>query len=325
MRRRNFIVLLGGAAAAWPLAARAQQPYKNLRLGSTLINPRNAPFWMAFDQRLRDLGYIEGQNLSLEFIETAGQPDRIVEAMRELVRRRVDILVAGGPEVVLRAAVAATKTLPIVMIAVDYDPIALGYADSLARPKANVTGVYFQQIELAVKRMELTKQAFPNAERGTAFWDQLSFDQWQAMERSQDKFGLRLTGVELGQQPYDYELALQQSPPESRDVLIVMASPIFYRDRDRLATFAIRHRLPTIFPFREWVEAGGLLSYGPSLSGLYSRAAEYVDRLARGATPSELPIEQPTKFDLVLNLKTARAIGANVSTSMLVRADEVIE
>ena len=216
MRRREFITLLGGGIT-WPLAARAQQPRNNLRLGGTLINPRNAPFWIAFDQRLRDLGYIEGQNLKSEFIETAGQPDRIVEAMKELVRRRVDILVAGGPEVVLRSAMAATKTLPIVMIAIDYDPIALGYVDNLARPKANVTGIHFQQIELAVKRMELIKQALPNAARATVFWDRLSLDQWRAVERSEDRFGLHLTGVELREQPYDYESALGQSPPESRD------------------------------------------------------------------------------------------------------------
>jgi putative ABC transport system substrate-binding protein len=323
MTRREFIAGLSGAAT-WPLAAGAQTAVRTVRVGATSLNPRTAPFWIAFEQQLRDLGYREGQNLTFDFVEASGIPD-IAEATHELVRRKADILVAGGPEIVLKSAVRATDALPIVMVAIDYDPIALGYVDSLARPKGNVTGLFFQQIELALKRAELMREAFPDVGRATVFWDRLSSDQWQAVEAKQERFGVRLAGVELRDPPYDYEAAIERAPPDFREALLVMASPILFRDRQRLARFALSRRLPTMFAFREWIDAGGLLSYGPSITALYRRAAEYVDRIARGAKPTDLPIEQPTKFELVVNLKTAKAIGLTIPTPILLRADEVIE
>jgi putative tryptophan/tyrosine transport system substrate-binding protein len=323
MTRREFIAGLSGAAA-WPLAAEAQTPVRTVRVGAMSLNPRTAPFWIAFEQHLRDLGYREGRNLTFDFVEASGIPD-VGEAMHELVRRKADILVAGGPEIVLQSAIRAADTLPIVMIAIDYDPIALGYVDSLARPKGNVTGVYFQQIELALKRAELMREAFPDVGRATVFWDRLSSDQWQAVEAKQERFGIRLVGIELRDPPYDYEAAIERAPPDFREALLVMTSPILFRDRQRLARFALSRRLPTMFAFREWIDAGGLLSYGPSITALYRLAAEYVDRIARGAKPADLPIEQPTKFELVVNLKTAKAIGLTIPTPILLRADEVIE
>jgi putative tryptophan/tyrosine transport system substrate-binding protein len=324
MRRRQFIAVLGGAAA-WSVRARAQTPVRSLRVGATSFNPRTAPFWIAFEQQLRGLGYREGQNLTLDFVEISDISDRVAEAMQELVQRKADILAAGGPEIVLKSAVRATDVLPIVMVAIDYDPIALGYVDSIARPKGNITGVYFQQIELALKRVELMREAFPDVGRATVFWDRLSSDQWHAVEAEQERFGIRLAGIELRDPPYDYEAAIERAPHDFRNALLVMTSPIFFRERQRLASFSLAQRLPAMFAFREWVEAGGLLSYGPSISGLYRRAAEYVDRIARGAKPTDLPIERPTKFDLVVNLKTAKAIGVTVPTPILLRADEVIE
>jgi putative tryptophan/tyrosine transport system substrate-binding protein len=322
--RRQFITLLGGMPAAWPLTAVSQR--KMLRIGVvSVIIPRSAPFWIAFDQRMRELGYVEGQSLEVEFIGLDGQIDRMAEGMKELVRRKVDVIIASGVEAAVKSALAATATIPIVMIAVDYDPFARGYVRSLARPGGNATGLFFQQIELTVKRLQLLKDAFPDIAVATIFWDAISVDQWRAAQDAQAGLGLRLTGIELREPPYDYERALDQAPPDHRGALIVLASPVMFPDRVQLAQMALRRRVITMFVFKEYAAAGGLMSYGPSLPALYRRAAEYVDRIAKGTPPADLPIEQPTKFELVVNLKTAKAIGVEVPTSILLRADEVIE
>jgi putative tryptophan/tyrosine transport system substrate-binding protein len=323
MRRREFITLLGGAAVAWPLAARAQQPVKT-RIGITTIQPRTSPIYAAFDQRLRELGYIEGQNLVVDFLNPEDQAEGIAGAIKELVRRNVNVIVAPY-ESAVKSALAVTQTVPIVMIAIDYDPLALGYAKSLSRPGGNVTGLFLQQIELAKKRLQLMKDALPSVQTATMFWDSPSEHQWNTTSSVAAAFGLRLAGVELREQPYDYERALAQAPPDHRSTLIMPTSPVFYRDRVRLADFALRHEIASMFVLREWVEAGGLLSYGVSFAAIFRRAAEYVDKIAKGAKAADLPIEQPTKFELVLNLKTAKAIGITISPAILVRADDVIE
>jgi ABC-type uncharacterized transport system substrate-binding protein len=234
-------------------------------------------------------------------------------------------MLATGPEISLRSALAVTQTLPLVMLAIDYDPIARGYVTSLARPTGNITGMSLQQIELAEKRVQILKDAFPDLRAAIAFWDGISADQWDAAQTAATTLGLQLAGIELRDPPYDYERALAQSAPDHRGGLIVMVSPFFFRDRMRLAEFALRHRIVSMFGFREWVEAGGLLSYGPNIVELHRRVADYVDRIAKGAKPADLPIEQPTKFEFVINIKTARAIGVDMPTSLLLRADEVIE
>jgi putative tryptophan/tyrosine transport system substrate-binding protein len=323
MRRREFITLLG-SAAAWPLAARAQQPPGSFRIGITSIQQRTSPPYAAFDQRLRELGYVDGQNLAVEFLNPDTQPEGITGSIKELLRRRVDLIIAPY-ETAVGAALAATDTIPIVMIAIDYDPLALGYIKSLARPTRNVTGLFLQQIELAKKRVQILKEALPDAQAATMFWDSPSEDQWKATKEAAGAFGLQLIGVELREQPYNYEAALAQAPPGHRNVLIMPTSPMFYHDRERLAELALRHGIASIFVLREWVNAGGLLSYGASFPAMFRRAAEYVDRIAKGARAADLPVEQPTKFELVLNLKTARAIGIAISPATLVRADEVIE
>jgi putative ABC transport system substrate-binding protein len=211
------------------------------------------------------------------------------------------------------------------MVAVDYDPVALGYVKSLARPGGDVTGLYLQQLDLAKKRVELLTQALPNVNAATVFWDSVSEDQLKATSTAAPEFGLRLADVQLRDQPYDYEKALAQVPADFRSVVIVPTSPVFFRDRQRLAEFAIQHKIATVFGFREWVDAGGLFCYGVNFPAMYRRAAEFVDMIAKGAKPADLPVEQPTKFELVLNLKTAKAIGVTISPPILVRADEVIE
>jgi putative ABC transport system substrate-binding protein len=325
MRRREFITLFGGAAAAhaWPGAMRAQ-PAGMLRVGMVAAQPRLSPPYEAFLQRLAELGYQQGRNLDFEFIQAA-KPEDYDRGDQELLTRGVDILMAAGPEIALKSALAATNTLPIVMLAIDYDPIGLGYVTSLARPTRNVTGIFLEQIELTTKRLQVVKDAFPDLRAATVFWDWISADQWRAAQSAGPILGLQLFGSELGERPYDYEKALAQAPSDYRAWLFVMTSPFLFRDRARLAEFALRHRAASVFVFREWVDAGGLLSYGPSINGMYRRAAEYVDRIAHGAKPTDLPIERPTKFEFVLNLKTAKEIGLATPTALLLRADEVIE
>ena len=281
--------------------------------------------WDPIELGLRELGYVDGQNFTIEFINLEGQIGRYPEAMKELVQRKVDILVAAGPEIALKSALSATDTLPIVMVALDYDPLALGYVASLAKPGGNVTGLFLQQIEQAAKRVQLMKEAFPQLQAATAFWDHISVDQWQAARSAGETFGFRLAGVELRKPPYDYDAAWAQAPSDHHNALIVSLSPLFFSDRQRIASFALRHRVASMFAIREFVDAGGLLSFGVSFATIGRRTAVYVDRIAKGAKPAELPIEQPTKFDLVVNLKTAKTIGVEIPQSILLRADEVID
>jgi putative tryptophan/tyrosine transport system substrate-binding protein len=323
MRRREFITLIGGAVAAWPLSAHAQESTKT-RIGITTIQPRTASIYTAFDARLRELGYIEGQNLILDYLNPEDQAEGIAGAIKELIRRKVDVIIAPY-ESAVESALAASNDVPIVMVAVDYDPLAQGYIKSLSRPGGRVTGLFLQQIELAKKRLQLLKDALPNIQTATMFWDSPSEYQWKSTSNVAAEFGLRIAGVELREQPYDYERALAKVPPDHRSTLIMPTSAVFFRDRKRLADFALRHQIASMFVLREWVDAGGLLSYGASFPAIFRRAAEYVDKIAKGAKAADLPVEQPTKFELVLNLKTAKAIGATISPAIIVRADEVIE
>jgi putative tryptophan/tyrosine transport system substrate-binding protein len=327
MRRRDFIISLaaiGGGIASARMSS-AQAPRNHVRVGIATIQPRTGPLWTAFEQRLKELGYIEGESLDVEFIDLNGPINSESEAMKELVRRRVDILIALGTEIALESALAATDKLPIVMIAIDYDPLALHHIESLARPGGHVTGVFFQQVELAMKRLQLMSDVLPGIEAATVFWDLNSIGQWQATQRAGTMLGLRLVGIELKERPYDYEAALAKAAPDYRGALVVMTSTGFFFDRERLADIALRQRIPSIFAFRQWVEVGGLLSYGPNIRAMYALAADYVDRIARGPKPADLPVEQPTKFEFVINLKTAKALGLTVSPTLLARADEVIE
>lgn len=326
MRRREFISLVGGAAASPIVAAanlRAQQTAVT-RVGIVTIQSSTSAPYAAFRQRLRELGYIEGQNLTLDFVNPARQPGGNAEAVQELIRRKVDIVLAIY-QATMAAVVAAAPGTPVVMVAVDYDPLALGYVKSLAQPATEVTGLYLQQIDLAKKRVQLLTQALPEVHAATVFWDILSEDQWRATASAAPAFGLRLADVQLLNQPYDYEEALAQAPSDFRSVVIFPASPVFYRDRERLAEFAVKHKVATVHAFREWVDAGGLFSYGVNFPAMFRRAAEFVDMIAKGGKPANLPVEQPTKFELVVNLKTAKAIGITISPSILVRADAVIE
>ena len=319
------MALVGGVAFARPFTARAQQPTKKMLRVGVIGAPKSSPNWVVFVRRMAELGYQEGKNFTLDLVPAPNDEEQYKTDYRMLVARDPDILIAPGSEIALKSALAATRTLPIVMIAIDFDPFARGYVTSLARPSGNVTGISFQQIELAAKRIELVKEAFPNIPGATMFWDQSSADQWQAARNAAETLGLGLSGIELREPPYDYERALDEAPSDYRSMLVVATSVFLFGDRARVADFASRRRIPSMFVLRQWVEAGGLMSYGPSASDLFGRATEFVDWIAKGAKPADLPIEQPTKFELVVNLKTAGAIGIKLPTGILIRADEVIE
>jgi putative ABC transport system substrate-binding protein len=246
--------------------------------------------------------------------------------MRELVRRGVNLIYALGQEENLRAAMAATSTIPIVMLAISYDPLAKGYVSSLARPTGNVTGISVLGIELIKKRLQLFKDAFPERHAAFGFWDFESDESWRIATAAAPSLGITLAGVKVAGRPYDYEGGLQQVAPEFRGALFMANSAIFVRDAERLAAFALRHQMVSCFDSSPiYVEAGGLMSYGADLGAAAQRAAEFADRIARGAKPSDLPVEQSTRFTLEINLKTAKTLGINFSPTFLATADDVIE
>jgi putative tryptophan/tyrosine transport system substrate-binding protein len=322
MRRRQFLGAIGGVAA-WPFAGHAQQATKVLRVGTANAQPRTAPQWIAFVQRMAELGYREGENFTYDHVQIQNAAGWEA-GYRAIVAQRPDIVLAAGPESSLKAALAAADGLPVVMIAVDYDPLAKGYVQSLSRPTGSVTGVYFQNVELVGKRLELLKQAFPNVAAMTVFWDKSSADHWAALQAVAPRFGVQMNGIEFAERPYDYERAIADAAAGG-NFFYAGGSPFFFLDRTRLAEFAIKHRMAMVCELREQVVAGGLISYGPSLTAMFALAAKYVDRIAKGAKPADLPVEQPTKFELVTNLKTAKAIGIDLPAVLLTRADEVIE
>jgi putative ABC transport system substrate-binding protein len=327
VRRRAFIGTCGVAAAlslAPPL--RGARGAGVLRLGILSATPRKGPLWEGgFERRLKELGYSDGQNSAIEFVQAPLQDEPIRAAATKLVRDGVDIIVAGGHQYLAKGALDATKTLPIVTVALDYDPLALGYIKSLARPGGNLTGVFAEQISLTAKRLQLIKQAAPENRKIIVFWDRACASQWHAAQEAATGLDLELHGAEFRERPYDYDRALGEIPADHRGGLVVLMSPFFFEDRDRLAEFTLRHRLPSISGLREAAAAGGLLSYGSNLVALFERLADYVDRIVKGTKPADLAVEIPTKFELVINLRTAKALGIAMPQALMVAADEVIE
>jgi putative ABC transport system substrate-binding protein len=279
---------------------------------------------LGFEQRLHELGHIEGQDILIEFRNADGNVDRLPGLVAELLRLRVDVIVTGTAAAT-RAAKEATSKVPIVIAAIDFDPIALGYVSSLARPGANVTGVFFRQSELAVKRLELFKQLLPTLDRLAVLSDSLATEQLNAVEAVSPSIGVKLVPVKLGNPPYDFESAFGVAKRSRVDALFVLTSAVIFRDRTQLAQLALKHRLPTSFAHREHAEAGGLMAFGANMPDMYRLVADHVDKILKGAKPADLPVEQPTKFELVINLKTAKALGLTIPPSLLLRADQVIE
>jgi putative ABC transport system substrate-binding protein len=326
MPRRAFMAVFTGGLLAAPLAAEAQTPRRVATVGIlSTVNPRTTAFNEAMVQRLRELGHVEGQNLVIEFRNAGGDVTRLPALAAELVRLNVDVIVASGPEVTLQAARQATATGPIVIAAVDFDPIARGYIASLAKPGGNITGVVLRQIELTSKRMQFLKEALPNVTRVAVFWDAISADQWREAEKTALGMGLRLQGVELRNPPYDLTGAFRTAARGRAEAVLLLMSPIFFPQRAQVAELGFKTQLPTICGLSQYAHAGALMSYGANLDDMFRQVALYVDKILKGAKPADLPVEQPTKFELLINLKTAKAVGVAVPPSLLVRADQVIE
>jgi len=326
MRRREFITVLGGTAA-WPLVSRAQQSGKPVRVGvfAGARNPVIGPAYRAFLEELSRAGFNEGRNLIVEQQPTDQELPALSEQAVAMVRANPDVLVALGSEPVLQACVAATRTIPIIFVANNYDPIARGYAQSLAKPGGNVTGVFLRQTELAEKQVELLTQAFADRSRLAVMWDDISADQFEAAERRARLLGLQVHSHKFESPPYDVDAAYRNIVDAGSDMLLVLSSPFFARHADRIIEIAIGQRLPSMFIFKRYAELGGLMSYGADPIAMYRQGATFVGKVLRGAKPTELPVELPTKFEMAVNLRTAKAIGIELPTSILLRADEVIE
>jgi putative tryptophan/tyrosine transport system substrate-binding protein len=323
MRRRQFVALAGGALVAWPLRLHAQQSTKIWRIG--FVAHRYEKFYDPLFSGLRELGYVEGQNLIVERRYAEGHAERFKEIAQELVRLNVDAIIV----VTTPAAMAArneTRTIPIVHPAA-IDPVGTGLIASLAHPGGNVTGLAVLNAETSAKRVELLQEVLPGISRGAVLWNSanpansLAF---RETESAGQKLGVKLVSQEV-RSPGDFEGAFAAMAEQHPDVLLVVQDALTLEYRKEIIDFTLRNKLPSMFVGKEWVEEGGLLSYGDRLPERYRRAADLVDKVLRGTKPADIPVEQPTTFELAVNLKTAKAIGLTLSPAFLARADLVIE
>ena len=324
MRRRDFIKAITVSAAAWPRGVRAQQADKLPTIGFLGADAAGwRPWTDAFVARLRELGWIEGQTIRIEFRWTEGRPERVAEIAAEFVRRKVDVIVTNGPSVVTLKK--ATAVIPIVF-AIAKDPVGGGLVTSLARPGANVTGQSVQEVDTAGKRIELLREVVPRLRRLAIMVDVgypsavLEMNEVQTAARA---LGLEVTPLEI-RRGEDIAPAFEALGARA-DALFVTQDALTVANHTRIITLAFGARLPTMFGARNFVKAGALMSYGPDFPALFRRAAELVDKILRGTKPSDIPVEQPDKFELVINLTTAKALGITVPETLLARADEVIE
>jgi len=322
--RRAFIGRFAGGLFAMPLAATAQSS-KSHRVGFLRNGNPTTPSSQdeVFRQSLRELGWIEGQNVMIEYRWAEGNPDRLPVLVAELVQAKVDVIVVGGNSAI-RAAQNATRTIPIVFVVLN-DPVTSGFVPSLARPGGNMTGLASEFEGLITKDLQLLKEAVPDLSRvGLLYPSVVPAALLAAVETAARSLGLvahrlNVTG------PAEFEDAFKKATNERAGAILVLPSPYFDAQHARLIELAARYRLPACYEFRNYVRDGGLMSYGPSIDAMFARAASYVDRILKGANPGDLAIERPTKFELVINLKTAKALGLTISQSLLLRADEVIQ
>jgi putative ABC transport system substrate-binding protein len=329
----KYLKWVGIFAIAFTLAsligvAQAQQPSKIPRIGYVRVvgvPSVPGPNVEAFRRGLRDLGYIDGENILIEFRYADGNRDRISTLVTELVQLKVDVLISGDSPAI-RAAKQATKTIPVIMV-INQDPVATGLVDSLARPGGNITGISRLTRELGGKRLELLKELIPGISRVGILWDveaegpNISFKEYQAAARG---LRMQLLSLEVRRPQPDLEGAFQSAIKERARALITIGNSMLNRRQEQIANYAIKHRLPSVYDSSLWIEPGGLISYSSDNAESYRRAAVYVDKILKGAKPADLPVEQPTKFELVINLKTAKQIDLTIPPNVLARADRVI-
>jgi putative tryptophan/tyrosine transport system substrate-binding protein len=325
VKRREFITLIGGAAAAWPLAARAQQPMPVIGFvwpGQT--SSEAAPYLTAFHHGLREVGFVEGQNVAIEYRWAGGQYERLPALMTELVHLHVAVIVGNAPSSV--AAKTATSTIPIVFFT-GVDPVRLGIVASFNRPGGNATGVSFLTTALEAKRLGLLRELLPQATAVAALVDPKAPDSASQLRELQD--AARALGLETHVLQANTEIELDRGfatvAGQQRDALVVASSPFFNAQRRRIVELAARHSLPTMYNVREFPVAGGLISYGASIADALRHVGTYAGRILKGDNPADLPVLQPTKFELVINLKTAKVLGLSVPDRLLALADEIIE
>jgi putative ABC transport system substrate-binding protein len=329
MRLIGLAVVLAVSILLAPLAGPAQQPPGNVpRIGHLVLQPLSltAHFRDALQQGLRELGYVEGQNIAIEFRTAEGRLERLPDLAAELLRLKVDVIVTA-PEDAVQAVQQATRTIPIVM-AVSFDPVGRGFVTSLGRPGGNITGLSNIAPELAGKRLELLKAMVPKLSKVVVLWDTESAseaDQMRELERAAQTLQVRLHSLSWPGPGPDFEKGLQTARSVGAGALIVVDSTRAFGQRVRIADGGLKNRLPTLAGFREFAEVGGLMAYGASLTDMHRRAAIFVDKILKGAKPADLPVEQPTKFTLVINVKTAKALGLAIPQSLLIRADEIIQ
>ena len=327
LRRKLLIAAAAGPALAWAGAVRAQAPAKVPRIGLlSPFSPSDTALWhQAFRLGLRDLGWVEGKNIGIEYRYAEGRSDRLPELAADLVRLKVDVIVASVlPDAV--AAQKATRAIPIVMASVS-DPVAVGLVESLAHPGGNVTGLSQIASDLAGKRLELLKEMVPKLSRVAVLWNPqnpASTISWKEIQLPARQLGVQLDSLEV-RSPDDFDKVFEAATRARAGALFIIADPVIVTNLKRIAGLAAKRRLPSIFQFSEFADSGGLVSYGPDRADLYRRAATFVNKILKGAKPGDLPVEQPTKFELVVNLKTARAIRITIPQSVLFRADRAIE
>jgi putative ABC transport system substrate-binding protein len=327
MDRRTFLAGTGAVLLVAPLAAEAQPAGRIARVGFLDdVSPRNVPWLAAFERRLTERGYVQGGNLVIEFRSAGGHVDRLSDLAAELVRLKPNVVAhLGGPDGA-RALRRATSTIPIVVAAIEWDPVATGVVASLARPATNFTGISALAVELAAKRLDLLKEVVPRASRVAVLWHRpRAADQFKVLQEAAQTLKFNVVSLELGALPHDLEGAFKTASRERADAVLILGSPVFFPDRKRLAELALRHRLPTSFQRPAYAVAGGLMSFGPDVDDIMRRVADYTVRILKGAAPADLPVQQPTKFELVINLKTAKALGLTIPQTLLQRADEIIQ
>jgi putative ABC transport system substrate-binding protein len=326
-RRRELLIALGAGALAWAGAVGAQAPATVRRIGlfSQSSPSDNAPSYQAFRLGLRDLGWVEGKNISIEYRYAEGRHDRLPDLAADLVRLKVDVIATTATSDTL-AAQKATRTIPIVMASAG-EPVASGLVDSLARPGGNVTGLSQMTVELGGKRLELLKEIVPKLSRVTVLWEPrtaISALAWKEIQLPARQLGIQLHSLEI-LNASDLPKAFETAVRARAGALAIMPGPVFTANLKQIANHAVTSHLPSIYNVGDFAEAGGLVTYGPDRVDLFRRAAIYVDKILKGAKPGDLPVEQPTKFELVINMKTANALGLKIPSSVLVHATRVIE
>lgn len=325
---KTIAFILALAVLAAPLTSEAQPPRKVPRIGYLILTPlaeKPSPERAAFLEGLRELGYVEGKSIAIEYRSAGWNAELLPDLAEELVRLKVDVIVTGGGEGAPAAAREATKSIPIV-VAASADPVASGLAASLARPGGNITGTSLMAPELGSKRLELLKETVPRISRVAVLWNPVGVGklEWQETQAAARRLGVTVQSHEV-RNGDDLAKALEAMSKRRPDAMTMFFDPRTSGYREILSDFALKNRLPTIFGAREFVAAGGLMSYGANVPELFRRAAVYVDKILKGARPQDLPIEQPTKFELIVNVKTAKALGITIPPSVLLRTDQVVE